>query len=430
VKIAGTVINTGANLAVPSGWSLNGGTITGGTVTVASGAQLAATGSSTLTGVTLAGQLNVTATFPGNDATVTVNQGLTLSNGVVQISGDVRGPSPTASLVFAGAGTQTLGGTGQVVFAALNGSSPGTGVGLLYSSAGPLTLGSGVTVSNSNGSGTLGSSAQPLTVNGTVTASASQAIVITGSAVSNNGIIAASGGGTATVQNASNYSNGKLTGGTWQVTGASTLRVIGANVSTNAATILLDGANAHFYQNASTTNALAAFATNASGGNFTLQNGATFTAAGSFTNAGTLTIGSGSTFAPGAAGSYTQITGVTHLAAGTLGAPGTAINVNGGALSGPGTVKGDLTNAGERQQPPGGAGRQAAAPLPGLPAEAVLEPGGRAGALPDEVEDLLPAERPRSRKPLVRGGERGAGHMTTEGHSHETHLHRFPPGQW
>ncbi len=39
----------------------------------------------------------------------------------------------------------------------------------------------------------------------------------------------------------------------------------------------------------------------------------------------------------------------------------------------------------ERQQPPGGAGRQAAAPVPGLPAEAVLEPAGRAGAVLEEA---------------------------------------------
>ena len=175
-----TISNTGA------AWNINGGTINGGTVSIASGTQLTATGNSTLTEVTLAGQLDINSLSGNfNVVTVTINQGLTLNNGIVQLSGYGNFGGSAAALVLAGAGTQTLGGTGQVIFAALDGS-PGAGVNLLYSSAGPLTLGSGISVTDTTGSGTVGSASEPLTLNGTVTASAGQTIDITGSSVTNN----------------------------------------------------------------------------------------------------------------------------------------------------------------------------------------------------------------------------------------------------
>src|SRR5262245_24590926 len=42
----------------------------------------------------------------------------------------------------------------------------------------------------------------------------------------------------------------------------------------------------------------------------------------------------------------------------------------------------------------------------------------------------LPAERPRSRKPLVRAGAGGAGYLTTGVHCHEAYLLLVSPRQW
>ena len=87
--------------------------------------------------------------------------------------------------------------------------------------------------------------------------------------------------------------------------------------------------------------ALANFTTNASGASFTVQNGRNFTTGGTFSNAGTLAVGTGSTFTAG--GDYTQTAGTTSLQGGTLAATGVK-DLQGGVLSGNGTVSGDLTN--------------------------------------------------------------------------------------
>jgi hypothetical protein len=68
---------------------------------------------------------------------------------------------------------------------------------------------------------------------------------------------------------------------------------------------------------------------------------------GTLTNLGTVNVGNGTTFAPSGAGSiYTQTSGATVLTSGTLGAAGFPVNINGGVLSGTGTVNGNVTNAG------------------------------------------------------------------------------------
>src|SRR5262249_61838466 len=99
-------------------------------------------------------------------------------------------------------------------------------------------------------------------------------------------------GGTRSVQGTvTNSAAGTLPGGTWQVFANSTLRLIGGGITTNAATIILDGPNSNIYSDTGTTNALAGFTTNASGGTFTVENGRAFATAGAFTNSGKLVTG-------------------------------------------------------------------------------------------------------------------------------------------
>ena len=186
--------NNGSTLALSAttgSWYIEYGTIDGGTVTTAGGAELVATNDGgSLVGVTLAGTLDLA--YPSfTRATVDVTGGLTLNQGTVNIAA-------SGSLVFQG--SQTLSGTGNVNLASVT-----TGDGLLVPTIGnALTIASGVTVQGN--SGDVGSS---------------------GDLISNQGTIEATGGGSLTVQGDADFANGILTGGTWEAVGGSTLRLLG-----------------------------------------------------------------------------------------------------------------------------------------------------------------------------------------------------------
>ncbi len=123
--------------------------------------------------------------------------------------------------------------------------------------------------------------------------------------LTSQGTVMASGGGTVRVDSVASFSGGTLTEGTWRVGPNSVLRLIGADIVTNAAAIVLDGDNSHLYSRATgTTNALTGFATNAPTGALSILGGRDFATAAAFTNEGSLTIGAGSTFT--VAGDYNQ----------------------------------------------------------------------------------------------------------------------------
>lgn len=158
-------------------------------------------------------------------------------------------------------------------------------------------------------------------------------------AFANNGLLVVPNGILTLTGTFTNFSAGTLTGGIYMVVG--TFKFTGANIVTNAAAIVLDGA-ASAIVNQSNGNALANFASNAAAGIFLIQNGRNLTTSGPFSNAGIAIAGSGSTFA--ATGSYTQTSGSTFLAAGTLAA--TVVNLDGGSLAGTGTVSAPIANNG------------------------------------------------------------------------------------
>src|SRR5262249_50268990 len=100
----------------------------------------------------------------------------------------------------------------------------------------------------------------------------------------------------ASASTPTNLSAGTLTGGTWQVSAGSTLRLPSA-ITTDNANILLDGGNSNIYVRSSgTTNALADLTAIAPHGSLPLQNGRDLIPCGPFTNAGALVRGAGSTF--------------------------------------------------------------------------------------------------------------------------------------
>jgi hypothetical protein len=138
-----------------------------------------------------------------------------------------------------------------------------------------------------------------------------------------------------------NYEDNTLTGGAYIVRDAASFRFQNADIQTNAATILLDGPDAVIV-NQSELNGLRNFATNASDGSLTIQNGHLLTAPGPVLNSGYLEIGPDSVLT--ATGAYTQVDGETRLRGGTLAAD--LVDITTGLLSGEGTVDGDVDNSG------------------------------------------------------------------------------------
>src|SRR5205807_108690 len=72
----------------------------------------------------------------------------------------------------------------------------------------------------------------------------------------------------------------------------------------------------------------------------------------SFSNAGTIIVGSGSTFTVGGTGAYSQTGGASRFQGGTLIASG-ALSLTGGTLTGTGTISGNVVNS--SQMTPGSA---------------------------------------------------------------------------
>src|SRR6185295_4797316 len=126
-------------------WRLSGGAIVGGTITSSGGAKLTLTNSGgTFSGVTIAAGLTVDTLQSFSSAGVT--GGLTL-NGTLNV-GNTAG-STSGQLFFQG--TQTLSGTGTVVFG-------GSGNNVIYAqgnngaSPATLTIGSGINIQGGVGS--------------------------------------------------------------------------------------------------------------------------------------------------------------------------------------------------------------------------------------------------------------------------------------
>ena len=262
VNLTGTLDNTGTTLAFTAAtgsWDLLGGTITGGTVTEAGGAELIFTNyGGTLDGVTFDNDLDLASVYGAN---ATITDGLTLHDATVDL-GSTAG-SNYGRLYFSG--TQTLGGTGTVAF-----GTSGTNGLFVYSGA--LTIGSGITVSGSSGfiegdtvvnQGTISANAQ---AGGTIT--------VNPTTFTNQGTLAVSDTDTLTIPTYTtftNFSNGTLSGGTYNVGG--TFQFPNAAITTDAANISLSGTTAQIV-NQSDQNALSNLSSVAAGASLQLAGGA------------------------------------------------------------------------------------------------------------------------------------------------------------
>jgi len=161
--------------------TLEGGTISGGTIDSTAGTLAFSDLGGTLSGVTLGGTLNLNSSTP----TVTVSGGLTLSGGSI-----VFGATSYGVVRFTDA-SASLAGTGSVTFNNLTYSLYNT---LQEDAAGgTLTIGPNVTVSG--GTGTIGYNSNlggPSNVSfvnqGTINADAAGTITLNGNAWSNSGL--------------------------------------------------------------------------------------------------------------------------------------------------------------------------------------------------------------------------------------------------
>ncbi|MBE2259307.1 MAG: RHS repeat protein, partial [Rhodobacteraceae bacterium] len=163
--------------------NLNGGTIEGGTVRGLDGAELAVLSTGALDAVTLDADAAV-----ANATTLVVRNGLTLANGHRVV---ISGGGNFATLNFTGS-SQTLGGSGEVVF----GGSGGSILASNLNAGETLTLGAGITVHS--GAGGLGGTLQASSAivnRGTIAADASgQTIRIQGTDLTNQGVLWSNGG--------------------------------------------------------------------------------------------------------------------------------------------------------------------------------------------------------------------------------------------
>jgi fibronectin-binding autotransporter adhesin len=344
INLAGTMANADSTGSLAgTGFFTVSGQVSGGTLNLPAGAKLHGA-DGTLNGVTLNGDMDLSAMGFGSSNLNVIN-GLTF-NGTATLAGSFFG---TALLNFRG--TQTLSGTGTIGFENQYGGSvqvvtPDT----------TLTIGPDITIHGQTG--TVGGTGNVAFVNqGTISADVSGGtITLTGTGWSSIGTVRAENGGTLLTQGTTgNFANGTLRGGTWQVLAYSTLRLLNADIVTNAATIVLDGLNANWYRDTATTDGLDDLATNA--GSFTISDGRALTLTGSLANVGMVTIGNGSRLTTPDA--YLQFAGTTSLAGGVLaaGSPDAPqlVDIQGGILSGGGAILADVNLAGELDVGDGGA---------------------------------------------------------------------------
>ncbi len=313
LNILGTLDNTGATLALTNNVGslrmLAGSQLIGGTISTSAGAKLIQAGSATFDGVTLSGAATMRFEADG-----TFVNGLTLSAGASFL------PEVDASAKLTFTGSQTIAGSGTIQPAGTNAAAILT---LTAASGGTLTVGSNITIKTAAQDMIVGSAGASVTFLGTALADVSgRTLTIAGTSVQNSGTFEAKNGATIDITGAlANLSGGTLTGGAWRASAGGVIRATGGNVTANAATIVLDGVNSHFYQGAGTTDALVNLAQNLAAGQISLLNGKTLTTAGDLVSAGALTIGVNSTLTiPGTlsgAGSVT-VNGALMTTASTL----------------------------------------------------------------------------------------------------------------
>ena len=260
--------------------------------------------------------------------------GTTIAQGGMNISGEFTKTINGRTLMTDGTTQWRVGG---------NESAPGaiaiSNGGRLHN-VGTFNIQGDQNITNAGGNGTV--------INdGTFRKAAGSGISSISRTMTNNGTVDAASGELRFNSVFTNYAGGSLTGGTYLIT--STLSWTGANITTNAASIILNGGQ---IRDTNLGNALLNLDTNT--GSLTTQNGANFSSATDFDNEGDVTVGSGTTFSVG--GDYTQTDGTTLVQENATLDPSGSFDLDGGTLMGSGTVASDVTNSAGNVDPGGSGG--------------------------------------------------------------------------
>jgi hypothetical protein len=221
-----------------------------------------------------------------------------------------------------------------------------TGAGKLSMASTTCIFGSGNAFTNSSlieGAGTIGdSNPMPITNNGTILANQVSPLFIVPDATgfTNNGKLLVNPGSTLNVRAPfkSLSSGGTLSSGIYSVTGVLGLP---SSIVTNAAHITLTGASANILNDNTSTNALSALSAITTTGSLSLASGQVLTTSTHLTNAGTITIGTGSGL--DVHGSFTQTAGTT-MVDGLLSATG-SLALQKGSLFGRGMLAGVVNSS-------------------------------------------------------------------------------------
>ena len=321
---------------------------TNGNFTITGGRNFTTAGSFTNNGTLTVGAS--TSKFDVNGSLANFS-GTTLTAGTYNISGTLQFNNAN---IVTNAANITLTGTSSKII----NQSGANGLGNFAANAatGSLTVAGGRTLSSSgaftnNGTLTTTGTGSEFTAGGnfinnkslTTTGGDSEVATIGSARFTNNGTLTiGSGSKFSTGGSLSNFSGTTLKGGVYNVTG--TLQFTGANIVTSAASISLTGSGSKIVDQTGTTDGLRNFATNSAGGSFSISGGRNFTTTGAFTNTGTLSIGTGSTFKLGGLGNFTQTAGKT-TDDGTLSTSG-MVGLTGGSLFGKGSIAGGLQSGG------------------------------------------------------------------------------------
>ncbi|HMD99380.1 MAG TPA: PEP-CTERM sorting domain-containing protein [Terriglobia bacterium] len=330
----GLIRATGAGSVV----NLGGSTINGGTLTTTTGGEIRNNGTATVNGVTISTGSTLTLL---NGATTTI-QGTITNNGTM----DQHSTGSNTDLLVSGAVTLT--GSGSLI---LSNNSANR---IYGSGSDSLTNDVNHTIQGAGQIGIGGANAFTLDNKGTILANDSNTLIIApGKPFTNTGTLQVNSGSLMHVEGSAgsftNFSGNTLTGGTYAVhsgtlqidqlgSGGGEINTLGDG--TAATTVLLDGASAAITdQTGKNALNLSNVAANAS---LTLENGNNMTTSQfTFANAGSVTVGNGSTlnlFVYKQSGGSLKVNGTLKA--------GTAASIQAGTVSGGGTIVGVLFNQG------------------------------------------------------------------------------------
>jgi hypothetical protein len=146
---------------------------------------------------------------------------------------------------------------------------------------------------------------------------------------------------------ADHFSGGTLTGGSWRAIGTGQLRMIGVNVQTLDAEIVMEGPNARIWSDEGITDALAGVTTIGSAGAFEIRGGRNYSRGGNLTSAGQIRVGAGTDLT--VTGRLRQtIDAAVCAVEGTLTSPDT-LRFDRGFVRGYGRIIGNVHNQGTVQ---------------------------------------------------------------------------------